>query len=485
MQPQASPDAPPAAGTPCYGVACIEGVPDGSTPRRMFLPNALTFAPTPFPLKWQPAEDEGHEGSVIVGRVDAMWRDGALIRWVGTMDSAGEMGAEAERLMAGGFLMGDSITADDIDDDDVELLFGDLMDADAPGEDGLVPVDVAEPAVPMNGDAIASLAAKALTADGMVMEPGMMQPSLILMHAGRIRSLTLVAEAAFVEATAHLGESPFTPPIDAQMTVDVAPEIVPVAEPPAEPMVAASLQITIPDIPPESWFEEPTELPPFGSVHITAAGRVYGLLAPAGVDHRGFRPMGQRVKAPRGVDYSEFQNKPCFVASADGHVYRINAGNITMNCGHASPVDPRRADPNFAAQHYENSCSVVARVRVGEGPYGTWVAGALLHGVDGDTIQRMMACALSGDWQNNRLNAALLVPVEGFPTAVASSVRVREDAIVASVVPIRFEQPTPPVDYDAIFDLVASATGRGPDRAFDEMTAGRFAELAAERSEGG
>ena len=112
-----------AGGTPCWGVALAEGIPDGSTPRRMFTPGAVTFAPTPFSILWQPETEDGHDESVVVARVDFIWRDGSLVRWIGAMDSAGAYGAEAERLIDGGFLHGISPMTDDIDNDDVELIY--------------------------------------------------------------------------------------------------------------------------------------------------------------------------------------------------------------------------------------------------------------------------------------------------------------------------------------------------------------------------
>jgi len=456
-------------GTPCYGVACIEGVPDGSMPRRMFAPGSLTFAPTPFTGKIQLSEDDGHDGALIAFRVDAMWRDGALIRWTGCMDSMGVIGREAERLIEGKFVTGVSILADDIEATDIELAYPE----DSPDADETV-IEAALDA-PMD----------------------FLEPVMEICHAGRIRSLTIVAEPAWVECFIALGESPHQPPMIAQEDVvvlasDDAPwdgpgagkrlaAVAGVAEG-APTVTAAGYTITIPEVWPESWFAEPAELPPFGALHITPEGRVYGLLAPAQVAHRGFRASGQYVPPPRGVDYSEFQNKPALVAGADGGIYRINAGAITFGCGHASPVDPRRADPSWAGQHYENSCSIAARIRVGENAHGTWVAGGLLHGIDADSVERMMACALSGDWQGGKLKAALLVPVEGFPRAAAASVRVREDAIVASSVPIHFEPAPAPLDFGPVFDLIASANGRDPDSRFAEFAAQRFDDFALERA---
>lgn len=545
MQPEqptvdGAPVADPYAGlaeVPCYGVLLVEGVETGDTPRRQFEPGSVTWAALPLSFKWQEYEGDGHGGACVVGRIENIWRDGALIRWTGAMDNVGLKGREAIRLRAGNFLRGVSIMADDTDQEDVEIIYPapDLLDvpeaavelaAEDDEQDGYdegdadsMPVEddaeVVEDEFHMKGkhnqkDHAGKRGGQGKTdrstpkgmggrgraplrwsADGTVTADGLMgvAPEKIVLHAARIRSATLLPEPAFVEASMELGMSPFVPPPVAEAGEEplVVEETLAAAIDEAEEIdsrytstavVAGGYTITIPDIWPEAWFDEPTQAPPFGALHITDQGRVFGYLAPANVSHRGFRASGMAVMAPRGIDYSEFQNKPVIVAGADGGVYRIPAGSVTFDCGHASPVDERRADPSWAAQHYENSCSIAARVRVGENKHGTWVAGALLHGITPDTVERMMACALSGDWQGGKLKGALLVPVEGFPRAATASVRVREDAIVASSVPIRFDVPAAvaePAYVSDLFDLIASATGRDD--------ASRWAEIEASAGE--
>lgn len=586
------------AGMPCYGVACVEGIPDGGNPRRMWAPGALDFGPTPFPFKAQLMEAEGHFGSIVSGRVDAMWRDGSLIRWVGQMDSAGQVGAEHERLIAGGFMTGVSIKADDIEDADVEFVYGpepdltavpvamglddddDELDDDelvfddeggddeefaaAHGKDGrfvsgkgggggakkAAPKKAAgaprkkrktmqemrnELIKPMpdagrdrflhrrhsrpgheNDPHTRASVDGAVVADGMDMEMGP-KPIMLIYHSGRVRSLTGVAEPAFVECTVSLGVSPFKPPLIAESVPAPTPETVPPLPPPAaapvvlasRPALAAAAStrgtitaaggtvIRIPELWPESWFDQPTDAELAmcaaggGAIQITPEGRVYGLMAPARVGHRGFRASGQLVTAPRGIDYSEWQNKPCLVAGADGGVYKILAGTATFDCGHPDPYDPRRADPSFASRHYDDSCSVAMRARAGEhAAFGTWFAGGLRHGLSADQFERIMGCALSGDWQGGKLKGALLVPVEGFPVAASGGAMVREKfgTMVASAVPIRMEPqeieaqvPLIAGDFSALFDLVASATGRGPQARFDELAEERFREFERER----
>ena len=494
-------EADPYAGmaeVPCYGVLAVEGIETGDNPRRVFAPGSLTFATFPLTFKFQEYEADGHDGAGIAGRIDNAWRDGALIRWVGALDNVGECGREAVRLRRGNFVRGVSIMADDTDDEDVEMIYPEpallvpepVVEMEAATDEDDYPEGDAD-SLPVEDDAEV---VEDEFAPAMVGEMVSMEPTHVIIHSARVRSATLLAEPAFVEATMELGESPFVPPPapeagEAPVVLDeIAASVEAVdSRVTSTTTVAGGYTITIPDIWPESWFNEPEEMPPFGALHVTDQGRVYGLLAPANVTHRGFRASGKSVTAPRGIDYSEVMNKPAIVAGADGNVYRIPAGSVTFDCGHASPVDPRRADPSFAAAHYENSCSVAARIRVGENRYGTWVAGALLHGIDADTVERMMACALSGDWQGGKLKGALLVPVEGFPQAATASVRVREDAIVASAIPVRFVEPAPlpePAHVSGLYDLIASAVGLDPASRWAEIevaagydAADRWAEL--------
>jgi hypothetical protein len=499
---------------------------------------------------------------VIVGRIDEIWRDGAMIRARGVMDDDGLYGAEALRLMRGRMLRGVSIRGDNTFEEDVELVYP----APPPGAEPMMPMDMPMPG-PGYAIQVPDVPAEDMPMD-MPMPAAPMGEPKVIVHKGRIRSATLCPEQAFVEAEILLTDqatmvaaavaSHDTPTSDAPWDGPAAEKALPSPMPAAtarafyawiddtaiqdgqipktggrfghhnmdgaspgaanikacqsgigvlnggrggttipsadvqgvydhlaahlrdaelEPppltastgpgptvVTAAAYTITIPELWPEWWFEEPAERPPFGALHITPEGRVFGLLAPAQVSHRAFRASGRTVTAPRGLDYSEFQNKPALVAGADGEVYRINAGTITFDCGHPSPYDPRRQDPAWAMQQYDNSCSVAARVRAGEyaDGSGTWVAGALLHGVDADTVERMMACALSVDVQGGKLNAALLVPVEGFPAAVTSSVRVREGALVASSMPIRFTPnvAVSGVDYGPVMERLARSIGR-------------------------
>jgi hypothetical protein len=69
---------------PWHGVLAPESLPSGDS--RQFAINALTSRDLPLPLKAMFIDDEGHKGSVVVGRIDEIYRDGGLIKAAGVWD---------------------------------------------------------------------------------------------------------------------------------------------------------------------------------------------------------------------------------------------------------------------------------------------------------------------------------------------------------------------------------------------------------------
>jgi len=90
-----------------------EGVESGDG--RVIVKDALSIRELPLPLLWQIQTGEGHNGSVVVGKIVSMERvDGGIGNAKGYFDK-GAYGQEAERLVRGGFIRG--VSADQLADE--------------------------------------------------------------------------------------------------------------------------------------------------------------------------------------------------------------------------------------------------------------------------------------------------------------------------------------------------------------------------------
>lgn len=443
---------------PWSGVLVVEGTPTGDG--RQFAPGSLDWpelgstASLEIPLGWK--YERAHGGMdtdkvVTVGRIDSITRQGNELYGTGVMDLDSPWGREAARMMGTrdnpGFLAGVSIDADDPEDPrglDVEYVFPESCALNEHGQPVAVD-DVMQPEQ-MAPDDLACL-----------------MPEMEIYHSGRIRAATLVDIPAYVEARLYLDEP--------------VPEADDATAPSDTPVTAAAYTMTIPDLPPAAWFDEPSDEPDIGAITVTDDGRVYGYLAPKHVAHRGHRD--KRVEVPMGnVDYGVWMNRTTIADDGRGGFQRIATGPITMDCGHA-PTNPRVRGA-ARRDHYDNSCSVVATVRAGENSRGVWIAGAVLPDISPDQVRRMMACQLSGDWGPHRekpgkreLAAALLVPVPGFPRRTYSHVGVSGGYLNRVSVPVRFgvrqDAPTTPFGAQAAAERIAASIGRdreGRLRAF-------------------
>jgi len=421
------------------GVLTLEGTPTGDG--RMFAPDALTWADLPLPLLWQRETGDGHDGSVIVGDIREISRMGAQIIGRGTFDLSTPEGAEAAKRVGSGYLKGVSVDADSLS---VEYVYQET-------------------------------------------DEGELVVSMAIFHEGRLRGATLCAIPAFAEAFIQM--VPEAPLMEMDMgmmggtvttasggtlgQVIMAEHVLQAAE--DKPLTAAAYVLTIPDVPPAAWFEEPWDVEIHGALTVTDEGRVYGYLAPAGVAHRSF---SERVTVPMGnVDYSLFMGRETLTAGGG----RVVTGALTMDCGHASTG---YRDPAMAMDHYDNACSIVATVRIGENAKGVWVAGALVPGLSANQVSRIMACQLSGDWRPHRERSgwrefagALLVPVPGFAMArTEASVKVDDYGLVASAVPVTFQEShsecsckTSASDLSAQLEALASGLGLGLSERMDTL----------------
>lgn len=435
---------------PWSGVLVVEGTPTGDG--RQFAAGSLTWpalgetASLEIPLGWMYERAHGGMSTdkvVNVGRIDTITRSGNELLGTGVLNLDTEWGRRAAEQMGTrddpGFLAGVSIDADDPDDPrglNVEYVFPDSCaleeapDADAPDE---------------------RLSDEAVAAD-----MACMMPELEIYHSGRIRAATLVDIPAYVEARLYLDRAvPEGTPVEADALV--------------MPLVASSFTMEIPDLPPAEWFSEPIDEPEIGAITVTDEGRFFGYLAPKNVAHRGIRD--KRVTVPMGnVDYGVWMNRVTIADDGRGGFTRVATGPITMDCGHAT-ASPRVVGA-ARREHYDNSCSIVATVRVGENSRGVWIAGAVLPDVTPDQIRRMMACQLSGDWGPHRekpgkreLAGALLVPVPGFPKRSNAFMSMKAGQLDRVTVPLRFgwtveRAQATPFNVDAAAERIAASIGR-------------------------
>ncbi len=246
----------------------------------------------------------------------------------------------------------------------------------------------------------------------------------------------------------------------------------------ADPLIAAAHTIEIPDLPPAHWFDEPTDVKLSGALTITDEGRVYGILAPADTHHRVMRdktvPLGN-------VDYTRFHKGETIVAGGG----RVVTGVITADCGHAPTQNYGTLQNRI--DHYDNSCSVLANVRVAESRKGyVWFAGALNAGAKPHQVAQALGCALSGDWQPHADRPGLrdfisahLVPVPGFPLArTQASVQYEDGALTASSVPVQYITDPQPLTVEVDFAMIvnwksaiAASIGRDPATIKAELAA--------------
>lgn len=403
------------ADEPWEGVLVVEGTESGDS--RLFGLGSLDWAELPMPLQYQPASIGGHNGSITVGEItQAVRRGHEIYGWGNIFGTAlnGEHGEGIKNTMKVG---GVSVDVDSVKDADVELVFADAEEGSNP----------------------------------------FAKPETTIFHRGRIRGATLVAFPAFVEAklsfTGVLKASVNAPTEDCGCTDSTV-------------LTASSHTITIPNLPPASWFNEPTDVVSYGALTITDEGRVFGVVAPADTTHRNVK-----TKVPRNLDFSRFLKGETIVEGGG----RVVTGVITASCGHAATQN--YGTLNNRLEHYDNSCSVLANVNVGYARDGAiWVAGALNPGADGGQVAQALGCALSLDVQPHpdrqgvrEFIAAHLVPVPGFPLArTRASVLYNDGVLSACAVPVDFTDQPRLAEFD-VYHLVqstkmalAASIGRDP-----------------------
>ena len=97
---------------PWHAVLAPEGIPSGDG--RQFSVGGLTHRKLPLPLKWMPSDKSGHDDSVVVGRIDRIFRnDQGMVCGEGVFDTS-EDAYEAIRQIANSMVRGVSVDLDEM-----------------------------------------------------------------------------------------------------------------------------------------------------------------------------------------------------------------------------------------------------------------------------------------------------------------------------------------------------------------------------------
>jgi hypothetical protein len=346
---------------------------------RVINKGALSMRELPLPLLWQIQTGEGHNGSVVVGKIVSMERvDGGIGNAKGFFDK-GSYGQEAERLVRGGFIRGVSADLDQFEGDEEvpEVKEG----SDTKVESGKIKIKKA-----------------------------------------RVMAVTLVPKPAFQECSIQLADELGGEEEDVNIPDGVYVEGVNPLD--ASALVACGMIAgAIPVNPPKEWFNDP-KLTTATPLTVDDDGRVFGHIAAWHVDHIG---MSMGTKPPRSRSkYAYFHTG--VVRTDDGT--DVPVGQLTLAGGHAS----LEASASEAVRHYDDTASAIADVHAGEDAYGIWVAGSVRPGSTPEQIRALRASAPSGDWRpiknSLELVAVCQVNVPGFPIARA---RVASGSVMALV----------------------------------------------------
>jgi 2'-5' RNA ligase len=481
------------------GPLVVEGIETGDG--REFAVGSLDFAPVPAPLSWAKENLGEHMGSVVVARIDQMWRDpanAAVIQGRGVFNLDSPEGLEAYRQVQAGFLKGVSVDVDSVKDADVEYVY-------AP-DDGMSDAED-------EGGSLMDLFAA---------------PEKMIFHKGRIRGATLVALPAFVEAEIKLTDGTMVVPMDsapasgapqvgyaltelghacgdsidatacavgvgrllsdAGLRLNMAQrrgayehlrthlESVGLTPQPFEldalsddvRALVSSATVTDYPAPPGEWFEEPRLSAPT-PLTITDDGHVFGHAALWDTCHTSFADAC--TTPPREGQHVYYRLGE--VVTAEGA--RVAVGSLTLGTGHAPTfgIDPRRA-----AEHYDNTGTCVADVASGEDEHGIWVSGALRSGLTPSRVQELRGAKLSGDWRRiggeMRLIALLAVNTPGFgvPRLRTEMSGGRQLSLVAAgIMPNVTQQSTERVAIKSMVASLARRMGRDPQARVAELCA--------------
>jgi len=477
---------------PWNGVLAPEGIPSGDG--RRFAPGALEWRDLPIPLLWQKSNGMGHEGAVIVGQINNIWRDGNLLRGAGFFADTPEAD-EVIGLYAEGHARGVSVAVDSaemaVEDEEAQsilfnkgrisaatlcaipafaeayVVLGEWVEpeVDAMAAGLVTPeefrVSVNSPTGPVTGgqdvplpfvaDVPLAVAASSET-EAFKRGPGWVTDPVATKrihdywtkpgHEGYAK-IGWGTPGDFRRLRAHLAKyigPQFLNRTVAQWHHDALGYWPGEKGKPGNPMAlgtpAPALHLVASGgwCAPSEWYEDPKLEGPT-ALTITDDGRVFGHLATWGTCHIGI--TGVCTEPPTSAsDYAYFMTG--VVRTAEGT--DVHVGQITMGTGHASTA--RGVSARQAAAHYDNTGAAVADIRVGQDEYGIWMAGAMRPtATEQQRYELRAAGAVSGDWRDIggslELVAALGVNVPGFPiprVALAASGDRQESLVAAGIV---------------------------------------------------
>lgn len=433
---------------PWNAVLVVEDTPSGD--RRLFESKSLTWRDLPLPFMWQKVNAEGHAGSVVVGRIDEIWREGDQLRGRGVFNDSSEA-REVIELRRNDMVRGVSVDADSAQitfDEENELVrftagriagativpipaFQEatlnleegreaadaLLDVEADAEMTATLAEFAVTDKSWNGDSSRftpeewrkSTILHRKSTEGQdpltkslhslpILEPnGDLNRNAVHAAAGRINQVTNATSEEIAAAKKRL-RSAYNrlnedPPESVQAT--------------AVSLVAAGVRALDSQL-----FADP-ELS--GPTPLTVDGEhVFGHLAIWGTCHTGF-PRVCKTPPHSLTDYAYFRT-----GVVDTDAGELPIGQITLGSGHA-----RGGLTMFQAmEHYANTATAVADVTAGEDDWGIWFSGAL-RDITPEKLRELKAAPLSGDWRMVRghleLMAALCVNLPGYPVPRTSA----------------------------------------------------------------
>lgn len=442
--PEVATDASPTGAR--FRIPLVAPVEHESGDNRHFVEDALTHVPFPIPLLWQPFSAQGHDGAIIVGRIESLEIDpqgGSIKNAVGVFD-IGPWAREAERLVRGGFLRHVSVDLDQFSGETPNPHYFNAGEQDQHTQNSPVLLIENKP---------------------------------IKINKARVNGVTLVAKPAFQECFLVLDTAPSLENGD-DFVADGIYEETPMD---TESELAALAASAAPLIPPREWFGNPhlTQATP---LTITDEGRVFGHIAAWATSHIG---LPRATKPPRSAsNYAYFRTG--VLRTDDGT--DVAVGQLTLAGGHA----PLHASAQAAAKHYDDTNSAVADVSAGEDQFGIWVSGALRPDITPSQVRAFRASAPSGDWRpiNGRLElvAVCAVNVPGFPIARAMVAGGQITALVAAGASAIAELQQNKLDElsdrvrvieHAEFSAQAQEAQKLMEASFAAVTARREAEAAA------